>query len=114
MLNYENLEFLVEHGADPSIKDNDGRSPITLVGLLPKPYSIFSKAYCIESYNKRQQAKSEGKIFKCFIAVDSLVLKKDVRSVVFLIIAVVNAKSCIENLIRRFVRGTRKVKLKLK
>ena len=66
LLNYENLEFPVEHGADPSIKDNDGRSPITLVGLLPKPYSIFSKAYCIESYNKRQQAKSEGKIFKCY------------------------------------------------
>ena len=52
--------------------------------------------------------------FSNVIAVDSLVLKKDVRSVVLLIIAVVNAKSCIENLIRRFVRGTRKVKLKLK
>ena len=66
LLNYENLEFLVEHGADPSIKANDGRSPITLVGLLLKPHNIFCKAACIESCKKRQQAKSEGKIFKCY------------------------------------------------
>ena len=65
LLNCENLDFLVDHGADPSIKDNDGRSPITLVGLLPKPHSIFCKAACIGSYEKRQQAKSEGQIFKC-------------------------------------------------
>ena len=66
LLNYENLDFLVDHGADPSIKDNDDRSPITLLGLHPKSHSIFCKAGCIESYKNRQQAKCEGQIFKCY------------------------------------------------
>ena len=64
--NFENLNFLVEHGADPSIKDNDGISPNTLVGLFPQAQKIFCKAGFIQSNKKRQQAKSEGQIGKCY------------------------------------------------
>ena len=57
--NYENLEILVEHGADPSIEDNDGISPMTLMSLIPPRFhQIFRKAASIETNKKRQQAIS--------------------------------------------------------
>ena len=63
--NYENLNFLVEHGADPSIEDNDGISMRSLVGFFPEALTIFSKAGFLEAKEKRQQAKSEREIIKC-------------------------------------------------
>ena len=64
--NYENLEILVSNGANPSIKDNDGSSPMTLIGLLPRVHEIFCKAASIESNRKRQQAISKGEINICY------------------------------------------------
>ena len=63
--NYENLQILVEHGADPSIEDNDGNSPMELIGSRPRLYEIFRKAASIESNKKRQQATSRGQINIC-------------------------------------------------
>lgn len=63
--NYENLEILVEHGADPSIEDNDGNSPMALIGLHRRIHEIFRKAASIESNKKRQQAISTGQINIC-------------------------------------------------
>ena len=63
--NYENLEILVEHGADPSIEDNDGNSPMELIGSRPRLYEIFRKAASIELNKKRQQAISGGQINIC-------------------------------------------------
>ena len=63
--NYENLQILVEHGADPSIEDNDGNSPMELIGSRARLYEIFRKAASIESNKKRQQAISRGQINIC-------------------------------------------------
>lgn len=63
--NFELLDFLVEHGADPSIKDNDGIAPNSLVALFPAAQKIFSKAGFISGSEKREEAKSTGELGKC-------------------------------------------------
>ena len=111
--NYENLNFLVEHGADPSIEDNDGISMRSLVGFFPEALMIFSKAGFLEAKEKLNKQNRNGKLSNVII-VESLMLKNDVQSVVQHFIVDLSAKKKFGNLIGKAATRTIKVKLKLK
>ena len=58
--NYEFIEFLVTHGANPALKDNDGISCQDIGMRNPRIASIFSKGYRAMAKLERAQSSKGG------------------------------------------------------
>ena len=61
----EFIKLLVDAGADPQIKDNDGISCWSMAKLSPKIQQLFSRAGHLMGKKAREEAKAAGRVPGC-------------------------------------------------